>query len=121
MLTRGPQPQAPPEPPSMISPFARRAHEAAWSAVHRPVDRARAEGGARLGQRGDFLRRARVRVREGTVFLSGEVTDFASFRSLDALVCGDAGSAIRQERGSGGPGGAARASGLGRREVGTSS
>ena len=27
-----------------------------------------------------------VRVREGTVFLSGEVTDFESFRSLDALV-----------------------------------
>ncbi len=27
-----------------------------------------------------------VRVREGTVFLTGEVTDFDSFRSLDALV-----------------------------------
>jgi len=27
-----------------------------------------------------------VRVREGTVFLSGEVTDFDTFRSLDALV-----------------------------------
>jgi osmotically-inducible protein OsmY len=33
----------------------------------------------------DLFTCVEVRVREGTVFLTGEVTDFSSFRSLDLL------------------------------------